>query len=80
MLVGRTRSGYYKTSDNRVLESIESMVRMYDADGANSFVTAPAEYGILFVLDARTLLGGLFSQIRTSTVSTGFDLFILLYI
>lgn len=49
----------------------ESMVRMYDADGANSFVATPAEYGILFVLDARMLLGGLFSQIRTSTVSAG---------
>lgn len=56
------------------------MVCMYDADGANLFVATPAEYDILFVLDARMLLGGLFSQIQTSTVSAGFDLFILLYI
>ncbi len=39
------------------------MVCMHDADGAN-----------LFVLDARMLLGGIFFQIRTSTVSAGFDL------
>ncbi|MCE2508437.1 MAG: hypothetical protein J4G04_03930 [Nitrosopumilaceae archaeon] len=48
-------SGYYESPDQRALEGLETMVRMYDADGTGSFAAIPADYGVSFVLEAGTL-------------------------
>ena len=48
-------SGHYEAPDNRILESVGSMVRMYDTDGTDSFAAITADHGVSFVLDAETL-------------------------
>ena len=45
-------AGYYEIRDDDALNRVDSMVRMYDADGIDSFA---AISGISFVLDAGTL-------------------------
>ena len=48
-------AGYYESPDERALEDVASMIRMYDADGTDSFAAIPADYGISFVLGAEML-------------------------
>lgn len=45
-------AGYYEVRDDDALDRVNSMVRMYDADGTDSFADIS---GISFVLDAGTL-------------------------
>ncbi len=48
-------AGYYETQVDDNLNRINSMVRMYDADGTDSFAEISADSGVMFVLDAETL-------------------------
>jgi len=48
-------AGYYEARGEEDLNRVDSMVRMYDADGADSFEVIEADSGVSFVLDAETL-------------------------
>ena len=48
-------AGYYEARVADDLNRINSMVRMYDADGTDSFAEISADSGVMFVLDAETL-------------------------
>ena len=48
-------AGYYETQVDDNLNRINSMVRMYEADGTDSFAEISADSGVMFVLDAETL-------------------------
>lgn len=48
-------AGYYETRVNDNLNRINSMVRMYEADGTDYFAEISARSGVMFVLDAETL-------------------------
>lgn len=48
-------SGYYEDPDDRPLENVGLMIRMYGTEGIDSFADISADYGISFVLDVGTL-------------------------
>lgn len=48
-------AGYYESRDDGVMDSVSTMVRMYDSDGADSFATLQTDSDVSFVLDAETL-------------------------
>ena len=48
-------SGYYEDPDDRSLENIGLMIRMYDKEGVGSFADISPDYGTSFVLDAGSL-------------------------
>ncbi len=48
-------AGYYEVRGDDSLDRVDSMVRMYDADGVDSFAAISAGSDVSFVLDAGTL-------------------------
>ena len=48
-------AGYYEIRDDNTLDRVSSMIRMYDADGTDSFAAISANSGVSFVLEAGTL-------------------------
>ena len=48
-------AGYYTSPDDVILDSVSTMLRMYDTNGADSFTTLQTDSGVSFVLDAETL-------------------------
>ena len=48
-------AGYYEVRVDDNLNHVNSMIRMYEADGTDSFAEISADSGVMFVLDAETL-------------------------
>ena len=48
-------AGYTASLDDEVLDDVRALVRMYNADGIDSFEAIRADSGVSFVLDAETL-------------------------